>query len=60
MTTLTNTPKHAVTLTNVAKPMRGGQVFFGWLFLFTQSSRAIALNNVAKHSATGITNVPKN
>lgn len=52
------------TLTNIAKnrytPGSGGEVFFGFLFLFTQTSMASGpvLTNTAKHTGS-LTNVAK-
>jgi hypothetical protein len=55
MATLTNIPKNRYI------PATGGQVFFGFLFLFTRSTAATGpiLTPFAKHAGS-LTNVPKN
>jgi hypothetical protein len=58
MATLTNISKNTASLTNITKPLTGGQVFYGWLFLFTISSYATVLTNISKHSVS-LTNIAK-
>lgn len=48
---LTKSPKHFV------QPSSGGQIFYGWMFLFTLTT-AGQIQNVAKHD-TALINVPK-